>query len=195
MEIISSGYYYDYYDNDYGATTMTTVHRKQITDLMTKVIPMTEPNLLYLQSFRKKLSTTLFIQKARGKLTGHAWLVESATGDLKAVLPTRPQEPIEPTGSPVSTTAYRAWETTTIAYETVEHWDQEIIKVLQIKFPTGLTDLEIEDGMLPLSLTGRIAFDHIEKKVISHVVSTKAYLELVKDVTGRTYEPNGSGPE
>ena len=82
-----------------------------------------------------------------------------------------------------------------IAYETVEHRDQEIIKVLQIKFPTGMTDLEIEDGMLPLSLTGRIAFDHIEKKVISHVVSTKAYLELVKDVTGRTYEPNGSGPE
>ena len=57
----------------------------------------------------------------------------------------------QPTGNPVSTTAYRARETKMIAYETVEHWDQEIIKVLQIKFPTGLTDLEIEDGMLPLS--------------------------------------------
>ena len=53
----------------------------------------------------------------------------------------------------------------------------------------------LEDRMLPLSLTGRIAYDHIEKKVITPEVSSKAYLELVKDVTNRTYKPNGSGPE
>ena len=50
------------------------------------------------------------------------------------------------------------------AYETVEYWDQEIINVLQVKFPTCLTDLEIEDGMLPLNLTGRESIK-IEKAV------------------------------
>jgi len=48
--------------------------------------------------------------------------------------------------------------------------------------------------MLPLDLTGRMAFEHIEAKVISTIVATKAYLDLVKDVTKRIYVPNGSGP-
>jgi len=70
------------------------------------------------------------------------------------------------------------------AYETAEHGDQEII----IKFPNGLADFEIEDEMLPL------AFEHIECKVISSIVATKAYLDLVKGVTNRLYVPNGNGP-
>ena len=75
------------------------------------------------------------------------------------------------------------------AYETVEYWDQEIINVLQVKFPTGLTDLEIEEGMLPLDLIGRLAFKRIEGKVISSIVATKACLDLVKDVTNGLYVP------
>jgi len=78
---------------------------------------------------------------------------------------------------------YRIYERKLEAYETAEHWDQEIINVLQLKFPTGLTDLEIEEGMLPLDLTGRLAFKRIERKVISSTVATKAYLDLVKSVT------------
>ena len=66
--------------------------------------------------------------------------------------------------------------------------------MLQVKFPTGLTDLEIEEGMLPLTLTGRLAFEHIDRKVTSSAVATKAYLNLAKAVTTRTYVPNGSGP-
>jgi len=45
---------------------------------------------------------------------------------------------------------YRIYERKLEAYETAEHWDQEVVNVLQIKFRTGLTDLEIEEGMLPL---------------------------------------------
>ena len=108
------------------------------------------------------------------------------------VLPTAPTEPIEPTGAALSATSYRIFEMQYDAYETAEHWDQEIINVLQVKFPTGLTDLEIEEGMLPLTLNGRLAIEHIERKVISSTVATKSYLHLVKDVTTRPYVPNGS---
>jgi len=59
-------------DYDYGTTTMTTTHRKTIADLMTEVIPMTEPNQLELQSFRKELANALKTQTSRGMLTGHA---------------------------------------------------------------------------------------------------------------------------
>jgi len=114
------------------------------------------------------------------------------TGDPIAVLPTRPSKPIEPTGTTVSNVTYRALENKMNAYETIEHWDQEITNVLQVKFPTGLTDLRIEEGMLPLNLTNRMAFKHIEAEVISNIVATKAYLDLVNDVTKRIYMPNGS---
>ena len=64
-----------------------------------------------------------------------------------------------------------------------------------MKFPNGLTDLEIEKGMmLPISLTDRLAFKHIKDKVISNIVATKAYLALVNDITNRLYVPNGNGP-
>ena len=46
--------------------------------------------------------------------------------------------------------------------------------MLQVKFSTGL------EGMLPLDLTGRTAFEHIEAKVIPTIVATKAYLDLVQ---------------
>ena len=115
------------------------------------------------------------------------------TGNAPAALPTAPTDPIKPTGTTVSGTTWKMYEHELEAYETAEHWNQEIINVLQVKFPTGLTDLEIEDGMLPLDLTRRVAFDHIEGKVISSIVATKAYLDLVKDITNRLYVPSGNG--
>ena len=99
-------------DSDYGINAMTIIQRKEITDLMTRVIPVTEPTMIDLQSFRKKVANSLFTQKARGVKTGHAWLVETEaghktrTGDPVAVLPKRPPEPIEPAGSTVSNAAY-----------------------------------------------------------------------------------------
>jgi len=91
-----------------------------------------------------------------------------------------------------SATSYRIVEKQYDAYETAGHRDKEIINVLQVKFPTGLTDLEFEEGMLPLTLTGRLSIEHIGRKVISSTVATKEYLHLVKDVTNRAYVPNGS---
>lgn len=79
-------------------------------------------------------------------------------------------------------------------YETAEHWGQEVINVPQVNFSNGLTDLVIEKGMLPMNLTGRLAFKHIEDKFISSIVATKAYLDQIKDVTNRLYVPNGNGP-
>ena len=136
--------------------------------------------MIDLQDFRKKVANTLFTQKSRATETGHAWMVETEEvhrkriGDDTAVLPKAPTEPIAPTGAAISGTMYRIFEKQFDAYETVEHWDQEIINVLQVQFPTGLTDLEIEEGMLPLTLTGRSAFEHIERKVTSSAMATKA---------------------
>ena len=113
--------------------------------------------------------------------------------NANAVLPTAPAEPIEPTGAALNGTSYTIFGKQYDAYETAEHWDQEIINVLQVKFPPGLTDLEIEEGMLPLTLTGWLAIEHIERKVISSTMATKAYLHLVEDFTNRPYVPNGSG--
>jgi len=79
---------------------MTINQRKKITDLMTRVIPVAEPTMIDLQSFRKEAANGLFTQKTRGVKTENDWLVEAEaghmtlTGDHIAVLPTRPPEPM-----------------------------------------------------------------------------------------------------
>ena len=147
---------------------MAIINRKELTELMTTVAPIAEPTMIDLQNFRKKVANALFTNESGTNIKRHAWLVETKTGHQKrmgkanATLPTAPTEPIEPTGTTVSNMA---------TYETAEYWDQEIINVLQVKFPTCLTDLEIEDGMLPLNLNGRLVFEHIDRKFISSTVA------------------------
>ena len=41
-------------NNDYGISTMTIIIRKEITDLMTAIVPIAEPKMIDLQDFRKK---------------------------------------------------------------------------------------------------------------------------------------------
>ena len=79
-------------DSDYGISTMTITIRKEITDLMTAIVPIAEPTVIDLQDFHKNVANALFTQKSRATKTGHA-------GDTTAVLPTSLIEPIEPTGA------------------------------------------------------------------------------------------------
>ena len=42
-------------------------------------------------------------------------------------------------------------------YNTYKDWDQDVINVIRVLFPNGLTDKEIDtEGMLPLALTGQL---------------------------------------
>ena len=79
-------------DSDYGISTMTITIRKEITDLMTAIVPIAEQTVIDLQDFHKNVANALFTQKSRATKTGHA-------GDTTAVLPTSLIEPIEPTGA------------------------------------------------------------------------------------------------
>ena len=42
-------------DSDYGISTMTITIRKEITDLMTAIVPIVEPTMIDLQDFRKNI--------------------------------------------------------------------------------------------------------------------------------------------
>ena len=115
-------------------------------------------------------------------IIGHAWLVETEARHKKrtrnetTTLPTATTAPIEPTGSTVTGTLWKMYVRTQVG----NLWNRRIcgpkkvIRMIHTKFPNGLTELELEDGMLPLSLTGRMAFDHIEDKVMLSIVATKA---------------------
>ena len=78
------------------------------------------------------------------------------------MLPTAPIAPSEPTGTSISCTMWKLYEHKMGIYETAEYWDLEVIRMVRTKFPNGLTDMELEDGILPLNLPGWMAFDHIE---------------------------------
>jgi len=79
-------------NSDYGISTMTITNRKEITDLMTAIVPMAEPTMIYLQDFRKNVANALFTHKSKATKTGHAWLVETEVGYRKRTGDTRYQQ-------------------------------------------------------------------------------------------------------
>ena len=114
-------------------------------------------------------------------------------GDPNAVLPLPPTRPTQP--PPMADKhlfpRYR-WDLD--RYNTYKYWDKDVIKVLTVIFPHGLTDKEIDTaGMLPLSLTGRQALDHIEAKTKTDIVATGAYCKILMQRMMRKYLPNGNG--
>ena len=47
-------------DSDYGITAMAIINRKELTELMTMVVPIAEQTMIDLQNFRKKVANALF---------------------------------------------------------------------------------------------------------------------------------------
>ena len=91
---------------------------------------------------------------------------------MTVALPKPPGKPIRPADAD-SKQLWTVYWWNLERYNTYKHWDQDVIGVIWVKFPDGLTDKEIDtDGILPLSLTGRQALDHIEGKTITDIVST-----------------------
>ena len=58
-------------------------------------------------------------------------------------------KPILPTE--ITSTAWKINEHKLAIYETAKQWDKQVVKVLLVKFPNRLTDLEIDHGMLLLT--------------------------------------------
>ena len=72
---------------------------------------------------------------------------------------------------------------------------KSVLVAIKEILPNGLTDLELtHTGALPITLTARMAFDHIEGKAKTDKIATDPYCGCVDTMLGMAYLPNGNGP-
>ena len=92
-----------------------------------------------------------------------------------AVLPTPTVRPTKPAAADAQQ-QWLSYRWSLDNYNMHRHWDQEVIGALWKKFPN---DKEIDtSGILPLSLMGRQALDHIEGKAKTNIMATEAYCTI-----------------
>ena len=160
-----------------------------------------EPTLNDVQRVRSSIANNLYNQTSQEELTGHSSIVESLEGhrlrmeDNSVSLPAVPKKPSVRPPVKADKGQLLTWELDRRQYNNYMLWDKAVIHALLIIFPNGMTDIERgHTGMLPMTLTGRSAMDHIEDKTKTDVVATKAYVGLLDDMRAMKYEPNSNGP-
>ena len=191
-------------DDDYGFENehinMTSLGNLLVRLRVEERQPIVQPTVLDVQTFRCNLSNALSKIPCEELETGHASLVESEenhqlrVGDVNSTLPARLTKPTKPTLT-TTNVIWRNYSSDLQIHKEYKHWDKEIIAAIEIKFPNGITDLEIDTtGMLPMYLTGRVAMDHVESKTLTHMITTAGHWKKMQSLLNRPYVPNGAGP-
>jgi len=68
---------------DISLENQAIVNQRELKDIITDVVPIEEPNIVNVQSFRKEVSNTLYTQQSRNEEKGYAWVSETETGHRK----------------------------------------------------------------------------------------------------------------
>ena len=109
-------------------------------------------------------------------------------------MPVAPTKPYNRPPAKADKAQLHVWHLNQKQWAAYRHWDQFVIKALQLIFPNGLTDKEKgHTGMLPMHLTGRTAMYHIESKTKTDTIATKAYCDLIDEMIRKKYVPNSNG--
>ena len=186
---------YDYIYEDYGndMTTIPSIYAQLTSE---ECRPINDPNMIQVQAKRSRIANILSLIISPLEATGHSSIVETLEGhrrrvdDKTATLPLPPPRPTMPTDNK----HFGKYKFQLDLFNKYKSLDNEVITIVNKVFPNGLTDKEIDaNGMLPLSMTARIAFDHIEKKTKTDIVATKAYSQIILQMAQRKYNPNGNG--
>jgi hypothetical protein len=91
-------------------------------------------------------------------------------------------------------TAFKHFDIATSFYVASVFWNSEVLSILDRKFPSALSGLEVLPGVLPSSLTAREAIQHIRTKVVSESATTRDYASLLRLHLAERYTPDAAGP-
>ena len=130
------------------------------------LVPDREPTSTTLTVFQKNLANHLANAPSRMTQGGFAWLIEDEElfklriGAAAAfVMYTMPTMPVY--NAAFDAVGFKHYDIATSFYVTSVFWNSEILSLLDRKFPSALSGLEVQPGVLPSSLTARDAIEHI----------------------------------
>ena len=132
---------------------------------------------------------------------GFAWLIEdedlhklrigvvAGTAFAMQQMPTMPKYEAS-----FDATAFKHFDIATSFYVASVFWNSEVLSILDRKFPSALSGLEVLPGVLPSSLTARDAIEHIRTKVVSVAATSRDYASLLRLHLAEQYAPDAAGP-
>ena len=162
--------------------------------------PERTPTTTSLTVFQKKIANHLAKAPSRMTPGGYAWLVEDkdmfklriGNNDAAYVMPTMPTMPVyNPSFDAVG---FKHYDIATSFYVTSVFYNSEVISTLEQKFPSALSGLEVQPGVLPSSLTGQEAIEHIRTNIVSVTATNNDYASLLTLHLAEQYEPVAAGP-
>ena len=164
------------------------------------LVPERTPTTTTLTVFQKKIANHLAKAPSRMTPGGYAWLVEDkemfklriGNNDAAYVMPTMPTMPVyNPSFDAVG---FKHYDIATSFYVTSVFYNSEVISTLEQKFPSALSGLEVQPGVLPSSLTGQEAIEHIRTNIVSATATNNDYASLLTLHLAEQYEPVAAGP-
>ena len=163
--------------------------------------PDREPTTTTLTAFQKHVANHLAQVPSRLTQGGFAWLIEDEDlhklriGIVAGATFAMQQMPTMPKyESTFDATAFKHFDIATSFYVASVFWNSEILSILDRKFPSALSGLEVLPGVLPSSLTAREAIEHIRTKVVSESATTRDYASLLRLHLAEKYVPDAAGP-
>ena len=162
--------------------------------------PERTPTTTSLTVFQKKIANHLAKAPSRMTPGGYAWLVEDkdmfklriGNNDATFAMPKMPTMPVyNPSFDAVG---FKHYDIATSFYVTSVFYNSEVISTLEQKFPSALSGLEVQPGVLPSSLTGQEAIEHIRTNIVSVTATNNDYASLLTLHLAEQYEPVAAGP-
>ena len=161
--------------------------------------PDRTPTSTTLTVFQKMLANHLSTAPSRMTQGGYAWLIEdedlyklrigATAGFVMHKMPTMPVY-----NSAFDAVGFKHYDIATSFYVTSVFWNTEILSLLDRKFPSALSGLEVQPGVLSSSLTAREALEHIRTNVVSATATNTDYASLLKLHLSESYVPDAAGP-
>ena len=112
--------------------------------------------------------------------------------DTAFVMPAMPTMPVY--NPAFDAVGFKHYDIATSFYVTAVFWNSEVLSLLERKFPSALSGLEVQPGVLSSSLTARAAFDHVRTDVVSTTATNKDYASLLRLHLAESYVPDAAGP-
>jgi len=163
--------------------------------------PNKNPTALDVYSHMRFMGKELATVGTRAELGGYAFIIDTLsewrhrTGDPNTNLPTKPILPPQP-ATRASTGDWKRWEYVEKQLNEYNTINQQVLKLLQKKFPTMLIDMEDPDfAQLPGDLTPRQAYQHMLDSLLDERTERSLFIKVQKQMANLDYTSNSVGPK
>jgi len=153
--------------------------------LQADLTPITKDrNYAQVVIFREAMGSTLARYSDSKHDSGFSWLVDTTTtyqerlGNATATLPKKPTRPIEPADETKNKSEWYKNARDLKHYKECNHWENQILTAIELKFPRSLEAKKNRFGGFPLTFTSQEAIELVANTVNKKISRRQAHSDI-----------------